>query len=687
MNVDAMIADLVKMTPQQRQQFAQQHMDDPISLSAAKYVDNQIKDQAQKMMQPQGPMPPVNQAIAQSIGQGAPNQPMMTASPQPQTSPPMASQMQSQMQPQQTAVAQNRGLPENSGIATLPSNANFADGGIVGYDKGGSIQNAGSDPFSSALVAEGIQDPTQLAYLRSIYGQESGAGSNTTTSNRGAVGGMQIIPSTFKSVADPGMDINNPVDNARAGIRYAMQGYKAASGDPVLAGAYYYGGPGGMKKAAQNIAVADPLNPKAPTTIGYGKAIARRMTQLLPIGSAQAEEVPSPGIAGLATNQVATNQVAANQVADMDVSPMESEALSPGQIEARLTKRSLQEQVDEQRRAIANQGSPRDDTKFRGDPRFPSEAQIAAGVRPMEAMDPTSPYYAEYQKFLKDQGLVSTPKTAPAGYTRQAMQNDPRRVDTQYSPEPITSGTERGAYLDASAPIADQAPAATPQLSKKAEQNPSSMTQDDWLALAAGLLSNKSQYASEAAGAGLASLVSGRANRAKLAMEQQKNEAESYRLMQEGKLQGVQADWMPATKAAEINKAMAEGNYYAANSLYKQAEAQYMPAYYKAHANLMDVQAAELPMKIANQTVVANAKASQIQNQALRGAAQTKLGQIDKLNKANVLPGTPEYLTNMQQIARLQSEIDSLHAQDQGASVRKPDFVYKDGELAPTAGR
>ena len=117
--------------------------------------------------------------------------------------------------------------------------------------------------FEEALKAEGITG--QLADVaRSIYMQESGGGKNTKTSNAGAVGGMQIIPSTFRSVADKDWDINDPMMNARAGIRYLKQLDKQAGGDPALTAAGYYGGPGGLEKARRGIAVSDPRNPKAP---------------------------------------------------------------------------------------------------------------------------------------------------------------------------------------------------------------------------------------------------------------------------------------------------------------------------------------------------------------------------------------------------------------------------------------
>lgn len=130
--------------------------------------------------------------------------------------------------------------------------------------------------FDKALAAEKTSGPA-ADFARSIYQQESSSGANTKTSKAGATGGMQIIPPTFKSVADPGWDINNPEHNARAGIRYATQMFNSAGGDPALAGAGYYGGPGGMAKARQGIAVSDPRNPNAPNTLQYGQQVASRV--------------------------------------------------------------------------------------------------------------------------------------------------------------------------------------------------------------------------------------------------------------------------------------------------------------------------------------------------------------------------------------------------------------------------
>lgn len=139
-----------------------------------------------------------------------------------------------------------------------------------------SAYKAAKDPFESALAAEGVTGKV-ADIARSIYQQESGSGKNTKTSNAGAVGGMQIIPPTFKSVADKDWDINDPTHNARAGIRYVKQLYEQAEGDPALTAAGYYGGPGGLEKARRGVAVADPRNPNAPTTLQYGKQVAARL--------------------------------------------------------------------------------------------------------------------------------------------------------------------------------------------------------------------------------------------------------------------------------------------------------------------------------------------------------------------------------------------------------------------------
>lgn len=146
----------------------------------------------------------------------------------------------------------------------------------MAFDPDAWLASKTSSPFDAALAAEGV-DGRVADIARSIYQQESGSGKNTKTSNAGAVGGMQIIPATFSRVADKGWAIDNPVHNARAGIRYIKTLYDKSGGDPALTAAGYYGGEGGMAKAKQGIAVSDPRNPNAPNTLQYGQQVSARL--------------------------------------------------------------------------------------------------------------------------------------------------------------------------------------------------------------------------------------------------------------------------------------------------------------------------------------------------------------------------------------------------------------------------
>ena len=302
------ISDNLAMMPDPAlQQFAQMHKQDPYMVSLALSESNRRKKLRTAKQGQAGamPQPKVVDAAIQS----------MTPAPAP--------------------VAQTQ-LPENQGIAQIPTPnmQGLANGGIAGYEddeegmatggmggmfnfaqqsepvvrmagggmagdgvmnfsNGGTNKLSGATLFEKALDMEGITNPRERAFLKALHGQESSGKATEKTSNRNAHGAMQILPGTFKEVADKDMDINKPLDNMRAGIRYGKKGYAAAGGDPVLAGAYYYGGPGGMQKAAKGIPVSDPENPKAPTTIDYGNSIAKRMTAMLPIGTAQAETRPS----------------------------------------------------------------------------------------------------------------------------------------------------------------------------------------------------------------------------------------------------------------------------------------------------------------------------------------------------------------------------------------------------------
>ena len=148
--------------------------------------------------------------------------------------------------------------------------------------------------FDDALKAEGIEG--SLADLaRSIYAQESGSGRNTTTSSAGAVGGMQIITSTFSSVADKGWDITNPEHNTRAGLRYIKQLDKLSGGDPRLTAIGYYGGPGGIEKARRGKAVSGGEG--FPDTFQYADQVLSRLGKPYQVSPAMPLQAPISSVA------------------------------------------------------------------------------------------------------------------------------------------------------------------------------------------------------------------------------------------------------------------------------------------------------------------------------------------------------------------------------------------------------
>jgi len=176
------------------------------------------------------------------------------------------------------------------------------------------------DMFSNALKEEGVS--SKLADIAwAIYGAESGGG-GTKTSVSGARGGMQIMPDTFKSVADKDWNIDNPEHNARAGIRYLKQMHERADGDIGLTAAGYNGGPGAIAAAKQGKGLYVKGHPEYGSTLDYAENIKKRIgetanvieTKDAPIVEAKVAPVPvvtSPGLALAAKPAPAVNTTVA----------------------------------------------------------------------------------------------------------------------------------------------------------------------------------------------------------------------------------------------------------------------------------------------------------------------------------------------------------------------------------------
>lgn len=162
-NLDSTAAQIARMTPQQRQQFAQMHKTDPIMMSLVSFVQNQDEAfRAAQMAKMTGQEKPkvVDQVIA-SI-----NPPPPQATPQ---------EMPSQGMPPQGAPQAAQQLPENTGIAALPAPnmQQMADGGITGYqddlyvpdDSDARMGNGGYNfPQGEAVIRMADGTPPEMFY-------------------------------------------------------------------------------------------------------------------------------------------------------------------------------------------------------------------------------------------------------------------------------------------------------------------------------------------------------------------------------------------------------------------------------------------------------------------------------------------------------------------------------------------
>lgn len=330
-NVNQITSRLASMPDQALQQYAAMHKNDPYTVALALAESNRRKQ----------------------MRQGA--------------------QMQAPQQPKvvdQEIAGMAQAMPEDTGIGQLPAPnmQRMAEGGIVAFEDGGEVPGyaegtltnlkkkykqlkgyefaGGPELFEKALDAEGIRDPKQRAFLKSIHAQESDQALNAPTREKsGAVGPMQVTNKAWKDVSGKGDPLNNradPFENMRAGIRYASTGWEKSNGDPVLAGAYYYGGPGGFAKAQKGEAVA-ATEDKGQTTLQYGKQVKDRLAGFLPFGTAQA--APAPGITALPS---AVDQIPGQSSKAPAAVPEDTGFLSPGWFQEKAEGLGLSRDVGRQ---------------------------------------------------------------------------------------------------------------------------------------------------------------------------------------------------------------------------------------------------------------------------------------------------------------------------------------------------
>lgn len=123
------------------------------------------------------------------------------------------------------------------------------------------------DEVETAAMLHGV--PPELALA--IWQQESSRGANARTSPKGAVGGFQVMPATFRRYM-PNGDINDPVDNMMAGLKVLRDGLNKSGGDPEGAAQFYYHG-----KLLAPGEEGPNSGPGTPTTREYAKQVVAKM--------------------------------------------------------------------------------------------------------------------------------------------------------------------------------------------------------------------------------------------------------------------------------------------------------------------------------------------------------------------------------------------------------------------------
>lgn len=128
-------------------------------------------------------------------------------------------------------------------------------------------------PDEVATAAELSGVPPELALA--IWQQESSSGANAKTSAKGARGGFQVMPDTFRRYHPTG-DINDPVDNMQAGLSVLADGLRQGGGDHEKAAQFYYHGrvlPPGVEGPTSG--------PGTPTVRQYGQQVAAKARNIV----------------------------------------------------------------------------------------------------------------------------------------------------------------------------------------------------------------------------------------------------------------------------------------------------------------------------------------------------------------------------------------------------------------------
>jgi N-acetylmuramoyl-L-alanine amidase len=154
------------------------------------------------------------------------------------------------------ALAEQNGIedPDHlvAGISLdVPAAASGADGGADGAEQGPADPAAVDAANPSAHDVEGLLEEAARAhgfsprFVKALAWQESGW-NQQVVSSAGAIGIMQVMPTTGDHVADHilgrGLDLDDPRDNVAAGVAYLDHLWQRTGGDAEETLAGYYQG-------------------------------------------------------------------------------------------------------------------------------------------------------------------------------------------------------------------------------------------------------------------------------------------------------------------------------------------------------------------------------------------------------------------------------------------------------------
>ena len=189
------------------------------------------------------------------------------------------------------------------------------------------------DDLANSYASE-IGLPAHLG--RYMLSKETGGLKNpeTAKSKAGAYGPAQLMPATAKEL---GVDIRNPEDNVKGGLRYLKKMYDRYNGDEQLALAAYNAGPGNVDKALKSgKGIAGlPLETRGYVGFAEGGAVKRYAAgDAIKVGNLEAIETDDPEfiiVDGVRTKRSLLDQSAAspwNTVGKGGQAPSYGEGLS-----------------------------------------------------------------------------------------------------------------------------------------------------------------------------------------------------------------------------------------------------------------------------------------------------------------------------------------------------------------------